>query len=222
MLLALEEGESLPLDNGQLTGPEGNNTTETGAYNLNGATSIAALMAVASPSHSGSTAPEYFLPTENERYKAAYYRGGGTNAGYWIYPTKSNNAPSHVLSATGTNNANYLINGSYTDPTNYLTPVGSFASSPNPYGTYDMGGDVAQWCETAQAGVQAYYCLGGRFDADSTHLASSYGGGGEPTVVADGFGFRVASTAAVPEPTTIALLLVGAVAFGIWRLRRKA
>ena len=53
---------------------------------------------------------KYFLPSENEWYKAAFYKGGGTNAGYGLYPTKSdaNNPPSNVLSATGTNNANYL------------------------------------------------------------------------------------------------------------------
>ena len=49
----------------------------------------------------------YFIPSENEWYKAAYYKGGGTNAGYWTYPTQSNTAPSNVLSPTGTNNANY-------------------------------------------------------------------------------------------------------------------
>ena len=32
----------------------------------------------------------YFIPSENEWYKAAYYKGGGTNAGYWTYPTQSN------------------------------------------------------------------------------------------------------------------------------------
>ena len=36
-------------------------------------------MAVATPAHSGTGAPAYFLPTENEWYKAAYYSGGGTN-----------------------------------------------------------------------------------------------------------------------------------------------
>ncbi len=69
------------LDNGQPTsGTEATNTTETGAYALSGATSQAALMAVPSPAHSGSTANTYFLPSENEWYKAAYYRGGGTNS----------------------------------------------------------------------------------------------------------------------------------------------
>ena len=62
----------------------------------------AALMAMTR--NAGAT---YFIPSENEWYKAAYYKGGGTNAGYWLYPTQSNTVPSNVLSATGTNNANF-------------------------------------------------------------------------------------------------------------------
>ena len=67
-----------------------------------------------------------FLQKVQEWYKAAYYKGGGTNSGYWIFPTQSNTPPSNVLSATGTNNANYFEYGAegYTDPTNELTPVG--------------------------------------------------------------------------------------------------
>ena len=55
------------------------------------------------------------------------------------------------LGATSTNDANYY-NGGYTDPTNYLTPVGTFSASPGPYGTYDMGGDVFQWNEANISG----------------------------------------------------------------------
>ncbi len=90
------------LQNGQPTGPEGPGTTETGAYTLNGATSSSDLMTVTR--NAGAT---YFIPSENEWYKAAYYKGGGTNAGYWLYPTRSNTAPSNLLSSTGTNNANF-------------------------------------------------------------------------------------------------------------------
>ncbi|MGA2255960.1 MAG: SUMF1/EgtB/PvdO family nonheme iron enzyme, partial [Thermoguttaceae bacterium] len=134
------------LQNGQPNGREGSDTTETGAYAMSGATTDAQLMDVPSPSHSGSAAATYFLPTENEWYKAAYYKSGGTDAGYWTYPTQSNTVPRNVLSATGTNNASFYWGGD-TDPTNYLTPVGSFLLSPGPYRTYDMGGDVYQWNE---------------------------------------------------------------------------
>ena len=80
---------------------EGPGTTETGAYTLNGDTTSL----LTETRNAGAT---YFIPSENEWYKAAYYKGGGTNAGYWTYPTQSNTAPSNTLSATGTNNANYL------------------------------------------------------------------------------------------------------------------
>ena len=53
--------------------------------------------------------PTYFIPSENEWYKAAYYDptlNGGTG-GYWTYPTKTNTAPVNILSSIGTNNANF-------------------------------------------------------------------------------------------------------------------
>ena len=140
------------LDNGQpTTGVENLTTTESGAYYLDGATSNVQLMAVASPAHSGSDAAKYFLPTESEWYKAAYYVGGGTNAGYWTYPTQSNIAPDNSLALANSesNDANFLATiTNYTDPTNRLTPVGTFLLSPGPYGTFDQGGDLYQWNET--------------------------------------------------------------------------
>jgi formylglycine-generating enzyme required for sulfatase activity len=76
------------LHNNKPTGPQNNSTTETGAYTLNGATSGNAV-----PSNSDA---KYHLPTENEWYKAAYYKGGGTNAGYWSYATQNNTAPAFI------------------------------------------------------------------------------------------------------------------------------
>ena len=74
------------LQNGQPTGAEGPGTTEDASYALNGGTSEAALLAVTR----NSTAT-YVIPT-NEWYKAAFYVGGGTNAGYWLYPTRNNDS----------------------------------------------------------------------------------------------------------------------------------
>ena len=80
------------LENGQPTGPEGAGTTETGSYTLNGAETVQQLFTVTK--NAGAT---YWIPTENEWYKAAYYKSGGTNAGYWTYTTQSNTAPSSTL-----------------------------------------------------------------------------------------------------------------------------
>jgi formylglycine-generating enzyme len=201
------------LQNGQPTGVEGPGTTETGAYTLNGAIFTADLMAVTR--NAGAT---YFIPTENEWYKAAYYKGGGTNAGYWPYPTQNNSAPSNALSATGTNNANFFNNG-YTDPTNFLTSVGSFAASPGPYGTFDQGGDLFQWNETAVM-VNSRGRRGGSYHLGSLYLSSSYRDMADPSDVQSIIGFRVASVASVPEPSSVILLVAGIVALTVATIAR--
>jgi formylglycine-generating enzyme required for sulfatase activity len=201
------------LQNGQPTGgTEGAGTTETGAYTLDGDTTNL----LTENRNPGAT---YFIPSENEFYKAAYYVGGGTNGGYWTYPTKSLNVPinSLVLAPTSNNDANYYDYG-YTDPTNDLTPVETFAASPGPYGTYDMGGDVFQWNEAVISGSFRGF-RGGSWLLNSHYLASSTRDLNSPTDENGDVGFRVAS---VPEPGSLALLLAGAVAFGAWRLRHKA
>lgn len=137
----------------------------------------------------------YFIPSEDEWYKAAYYVGGGTNAGYWTFPTKSKTAPINTLPDTG-NHANFYDifgtgNHGYTDPTNIYTPVGSFVLSPGPYGTYDMGGDVMQWNEAKVNGLDRKV-RGGECTAYVTAMASSASSFYSP---ADNIcGFRVAST----------------------------
>jgi len=76
--------------------------TEDGAYTLNGATSGNAV--------AKNNNASYSIPTENEWYKAAYYKGRGTNAGYWLYATQSNTAPTCVASTAsgdGPVNSNY-------------------------------------------------------------------------------------------------------------------
>ena len=116
--------------------------TENGAYVLNGAVTDTAL--AAAPDRTGAV---YRLPTVDEWYKAAFYKGGGTIAGYWNYPTKSDTAPLNAFLDIA-NHANFYNGETYTDPVNYLTPVGEFSRTPGPYGTYDMAGNVLQWTES--------------------------------------------------------------------------
>ncbi len=180
------------LQNGQPTGAEGPGTTETGAYTLNGDTTNL----LTETRNAGAT---YFIPSESEWYKAAYYRGGGANAGYWPYPTESYTAPVNVLSSTGTNNANFYdyTGAGLTDSVNKLTPVGAFAASPGPYGTFDMGGDVFQWNEAV---VSASYrgCRGGSYSVSSNDLASSYRSSGNPAADPSSTGFRIAASTLFP------------------------
>ena len=69
-------------------------STETGAYTLNGATSGDAV--------AKNPGALYWIPTENEWYKAAYHKSGGRDTGYWLYATQSNAAPTAVTAdATG-------------------------------------------------------------------------------------------------------------------------
>src|SRR3954451_20308467 len=79
------------LHNGQPTGAQNSNTTESGAYTLNGAISNAALYAV-----TRNASARWFIPSENEWYKPAYYQPaaqGGDADGYWLYPMKNNSVP---------------------------------------------------------------------------------------------------------------------------------
>jgi sulfatase modifying factor 1 len=189
------------LSNGQPTGPQGPGTTETGSYTLKGAMSSTDLLAV-----TRNLGARYVIPSEDEWYKAAYYKGGSIDAGYWFYPTRSNTTPSNALSPAGTNNANFMLaDREYADPTNFLTPVGFFAGSPGPYGTFDMGGNVNQWNEGI---VDSFYrCYrGGSFNDYNGPLEAWYRGSDVPEAGNNFCGFRIAL---VPEPATLCLLAFG-------------
>ena len=75
------------LNNGQGAGD-----TETGVYALNG--NVLPLAGIIPTKAPGAI---FWIPTENEWYKAAYYKGGGTTAGYWRYSTQSDNIPTEVV-----------------------------------------------------------------------------------------------------------------------------
>jgi sulfatase modifying factor 1 len=214
------------LTNGEpRTGVEDATTTENGSYALNGATTDAALSTI-----TRSASARYVIPTADEWYKAAYYKGGSTNAGYWTYATQSDTAPSSVLSATGTNNANYFDTRTLksTDSVKHFTPVGSFAASPSAYGTFDQDGNAYEWDETLMPSPEPDYdfangrgIIGGS-NSSAAETVAPFVDSYEPTIGPPFVGFRIAL---VPEPQTLGMLMAGsALVFyrGVSSIRRRA
>jgi len=103
------------LHNGKPTGPQNSSTTEDGAYTLNGATTGVDI--------TRNVNANYYIPTENEWYKAAYYKGGGTNTGYWLHATQSDTLPTPVnASSVGDG----LINGEPANVSDYVCLIDNF------------------------------------------------------------------------------------------------
>jgi alpha-tubulin suppressor-like RCC1 family protein/formylglycine-generating enzyme required for sulfatase activity len=113
------------LHNGKPTGVQDARTTEDGAYTLNGAISGNAV--------ARNSGAKYHIPTENEWYKAAYYKGGGTNAGYWKYATQSNIDPIYVM-ANSTGDGVKSLKGTITGLING-TPYSVIIAARNSNGT---------------------------------------------------------------------------------------
>ena len=196
------------LHNGQPTGAQNLSTTEDGAYYLNGATSDEALLAV-----TRKATWKWVITSEDEWYKAAYYKGGSPNAGYWDYPTKSDTAPSNVGSDGYTdpgNHANFANNGYTIGPPYYRTNVGEFENSASAYGTFDQGGNVREFNEATPYKGSAYAYRGlrgasfcGFYAADLFAASRFYC---PPSAEHYAVGFRVSE---VPEPASMALLALG-------------
>ena len=196
------------LHNGQPTGLQSALTTEDGAYTISGYNG-----------YDGHTIQrkagwKWAVTTEDEWYKAAYYKGGSTSAGYWDYPTSSDTAPGQDMADVSGNNANcYTGSGSYPiDNGKYTTVAGEFQNSDSPYGTFDQGGNVWEWNEAIvyQDSSYAYRGLrGGSFyyGYGYYYLQASIRRGWYPSVEDDDFGFRV--SAVVPEPSSIVALACG-------------
>jgi len=195
------------LGNGQ-----GSGGTETGAYTLT-PTGITNNTITRNIGWTG-----WAVTNEDEWYKAAYYKGGNTTAGYWVYPTKSDTAPGRDMTDASGNNANYYTgSGAYPiDSGKYTTVVGEFQSSDSPYGTFDQGGNVCEWNEAIISSSRGL--RGGAFIAEWDYhiLQSSDRGGTHPAGEHHYFGFRVSE---VPEPSSIIALLGGLV--GLLGMRRR-
>ena len=124
------------MHNGQPVGAQGPNTTEDGAYTLT-AEGIANNTITRNPD------ARVFIPSTDEWIKSAYFKGGSVDAGYWKYPYQSDEQTRSVRPPTDDPNAAWISAW----PAAGTVPVGLYANSVGPYGTFDMGGNVWEWSD---------------------------------------------------------------------------
>jgi len=174
------------LHNGQPTGAQGPGTTETGAYTLNGAMTNEELLAV-----TRNADWKWAITSEDEWYKAAYHKNDGVTGNYWRYPTSSDTIDTSMAN--------------YDSIVGHTTDVGAYPY-PSPYGTFDQGGNLREWNESAR-GWDDRGLRGGSFiDSHHTLHASNRDLWDYPNLGDFYFGFRVSE---VPEPGSALLLMVG-------------
>jgi sulfatase modifying factor 1 len=213
------------VSNWLMNGATGSSSTETGAYTLVGGQTSGNAPAV-------NPGAKFFIPTEGQWYKAAYYKGGNTNAGYWTYATQSDTAPVAVSATTvgdGTsggvspvmsgNFANFNTAGRWNGQNGNVTTVGTNGGQ-SAYGTFDMSGNVWEWNDLTGSAGSSRGLRGGFWSYDASLLSSYARGMDVPSYEISIVGFRLAAPVAVPEPSTIAPLAAGLV-FGCWQATRR-
>jgi formylglycine-generating enzyme required for sulfatase activity len=191
------------LENGQPTGAQGPGTTEDGVYSVSDG-----LSEVRDPNAT------FFIPSEDEWYKAAYYDPSGV---YYDYPTSTGLVPNNNLPSSDTGNSVNFYDSRYTTGHPYypMTDVGAYSLSESPYGTFDQGGNQTEWTETVPRSSRRSL-RGGSWADRRFSLRAAAQNANIPTNEFHGVGFRVAS---IPEPST--MLLGVLVCLGLLRLRRR-
>ena len=163
----------------------------------------------------------FFLPSSNEWYKAAYYDPNKTTGSnkYWDYATGSDTAPTITGGGTDVGSAVY-------GRTTAQGPADvKNAGGLSPYGVMGLGGNVFEWEETSfvlnnGSGSNSRGFRGGSWIQDFSYLSSSSRRSFAPTSEDNEIGFRVASynsDAVVPEPS---MMVIGTL-FGLGGLVAK-
>ena len=196
------------------------------AYNLTGVTALTPWASVDAWQAGGENLfrhkdAYYFLPSEDEWYKAAYHQNDGVTANYWDYATGSNSIPTQALTdgtLAGSAVFDGLELGVPADPADV-----NLAGGLSAYGTMGQNGNVYEWAESADdglnnssSGFRAF--RGGFWYSTGGTLRPSERGVSRPVDSTETIGFRVAS---VPEPTST-VLMISAGLLAIARRRRRA
>ena len=163
---------------------------------------------------------QFWLPSMDEWYKAAYYDPGSVT--YFDFPNGSNTQPTAVASGDGTNEAVY---DGQSGPADIMS-----AGGLSPYGIMGLGGNVYEWEETNYSlnnslppGSSARGFRGGDWLNDSSVLSSSFRLNDSPAIEDNNIGFRVASLSsdavAVPEPSSLIMFSTMALS-ALWYRKR--
>ena len=161
----------------------------------------------------------YFLPSEDEWFKSAYYNP--SNSTYYTYPLGSNSAPT-VIGAGGGTTAGTAV---YAQT---IFPAGPAeverAGGLTPYGVMGGAANVWDWVESSFDGANTNASAnrtfrGGAYPQGALLIQSSYRQSVAPTTSAADMGFRVAS---IPEPSTYALLLTAGAGWLLWKRRKRS
>ncbi len=144
----------------------------------------------------------YFLPTEDEWVKAAYWNGSSIQT----YATADGSAPQAGVDS----NYDWAVNRPW--------DIGSGTEELN--GTYDMMGNVREWMESPYSDENYGFGSsrarrGGYYYHYDYYLGSSSRLSSDPASEVSNMGFRVAS---VPEPTSLILLSTA----GLFLRKRKS
>ena len=156
----------------------------------------------------------YYLPSENQWYKAAYYNP--LSSEYYNYPTGSDTAPKPTAGSVVSGEAVY---GNASGPAEIYS-----AGGLSPYGTMGQGGNAAEWLESAwdrwnNSPAELRGVMGGYWGSPAVYLMSVARQNAAPTVEDNGYGFRVAAVP-VPEPSAAIAVSVGLGAWVVlWRRR---
>jgi hypothetical protein len=156
---------------------QGNGGTETGSYTLLGGTPIPGEGVERNP---GAT---IFLTSDAEWYKAAYY---DTEAGvYYDYPAGTD---AQIVCSPPSGAGNRANCGGATSD---FTDVGSYPGSPSPSGTFDQGGNAAEWTDSIIDIMDQRAVRGGSVGTPADRLRGGIQEYDTPDF--EGYGFRVAS-----------------------------
>jgi len=159
----------------------------------------------------------YFLPSEDEWYKAAFY--DGNSMAYYDYATGQDIGDEPTAVAGGTAAGTAVYGQSFATGPADIDDAGGLSY----YGTMAQSGNVFEWGESALDGgndtnSESRVLRGGLWINLSIDLQSSSRDDLGPVYESIGLGFRVASVSVVPEPSSVGLLVIGAMGC---MLRRK-